>query len=245
MKSQKKDSTVPVNTPEIPQSDSVMTEATVEIKGGDQVAAEATNEVEIVETKEAIVGGAKPKKQKKETKKAVEASVEVDNIEVKPTKAKTEKKAAPKAEGKTVKKVQPKKSEVTEEAKVAEDDVDALDSRTRSFKVQLPGETDFAGRFTGLTPYQAANKALSKYFRNLENANLSDQIQVEFSIRESTRGSKRLTYVYKGNRIKLAIPITYSIKSQTGEDRVITKQYKNQLIKVKKSINKQQPVATA
>jgi hypothetical protein len=118
------------------------------------------------------------------------------------------------------------------------------DSKTRSFKVQLPGEQEFAGRFTGLTPYQAANKALSKYFRGLENVNLHDKNQVEFAIKESTRGSKRLTYSYKGNRLKLEKPITYTIKSITGEDRVITKQFKNQLIKVKKTLPKQASLST-
>ena len=109
-----------------------------------------------------------------------------------------------------------------------------LELRTRSFKVQLPDETEFRGRFTGLTPYQAANKALSKYFRNNENTNL-DTGYVLFSISESTRGSKRSIYTYKGTRIKLEKAITYSIKSSTGEDRIITKQYKNQLVKVKKN----------
>ena len=40
--------------------------------------------------------------------------------------------------------------------------------RVRSFKVRLPGNESFEGRFTGLTPYQAANKALSKYYRETD-----------------------------------------------------------------------------
>jgi len=111
-----------------------------------------------------------------------------------------------------------------------------LDSRSRSFKVKLPQEEDFSGRFTGLTPYQAANKALSKYFRTNENVNISTD-QVIFSIKESTRGSKRHEYTYNGTRIKLEQPITYTIKSINGEERIITKQYKNQLTKVKKGNN--------
>lgn len=128
-------------------------------------------------------------------------------------------------------------------APVAEDaeDGEPEDSKTRSFKVRLPNEEAFTGRFTGLTPYQAANKALSKYFRGLENATEGD-VQVNFSIRESTRGSKRHEYAYKGSRIKLEQPITYTIKSDNGEDRVITKQFKNQLIKVKKGVAKQEAV---
>ena len=124
---------------------------------------------------------------------------------------------------------------------------DADDGKTRSFKVKLPGsDEDFSGRFTGLTPYQAANKALSKFFRNNENNNISTE-PVVFSIKESTRGSKRHTYTYKGLRVKLDQAITYTIKSASGEERVITKQYKNQLIKVKKGVAPVvvQPVASA
>lgn len=125
------------------------------------------------------------------------------------------------------------------------------DGKTRSFKVKLPNTEDYTGRFTGLTPYQAANKALSKYFRNSENANLNAD-HVIFSIKESTRGSDRNVYTYRGNRIKLEVPITYTIKSKNAEgveqERVITKQYKNQLIKIKKgAVNAETvtPVATA
>jgi hypothetical protein len=122
------------------------------------------------------------------------------------------------------------------EAEVDEDD------KTRSFKVLLPNQEEYSGRFTGLTPYQAANKALSKYFRTLKNEDVSENIN--FSIRESTRGSKRNTYSYKGGRIKLAVPIKYNIKSADGEAREIVKEYKNQLVKVKKAEMKAEaPVA--
>ena len=97
----------------------------------------------------------------------------------------------------------------------------------RSFKVQLPGTEEYSGRFTGSTPYQAANKALSKYFRTVENP----KSVVTFSIRESTRGSKHGVYTYEGHRIKLETPVTYTI----GEGNTITKHHKNQLKKVKKA----------
>ena len=147
-------------------------------------------------------------------------------------------KAPVKAAGKAGKKIETMPSD---EALLLEDAVDAdavdadEDTKTRSFKVQLPGDQEYVGRFTGLTPYQAANKALSKYYRSLETVDILDKSQIEFAIKESTRGSKRLTYTYKGNRIKLETPISYTIKSLTGEERVITKQFKNQLIKVKKT----------
>lgn len=123
-------------------------------------------------------------------------------------------------------------------------DVEEIDDgKARSFKVKLPNDEDFTGRFTGLTPYQAANKALSKYFRNNENNNITTD-QVLFCIKESTRGSKRHEYTYKGTRIKLDQPITYTIKSADGNERIITKQYKNQLTKVKKGNNNVEIIST-
>jgi hypothetical protein len=99
--------------------------------------------------------------------------------------------------------------------------------RVRSFKVMLPGNESYEGRFTGLTPYQAANKALSKYYRETSKP----KKQIQFSIRESTRGSKRGVYTYNGKREKLATPVEYSIK----DGRTIVKKFKNRLTKVKKA----------
>jgi len=151
----------------------------------------------------------------------------------------TEQIAEPKNKVNKVNKVKKVKSNdekvVQKEDEVVEEEEG--DSKTRSFKVKLPSDEGFSGRFTGLTPYQAANKALSKYFRCAEN-NEGD-VNITFSIKESTRGSKRHEYNYKGSRLKLEKPITYTIKSLSGEERVITKQYKNQLIKIKKNVVKQ------
>ena len=102
--------------------------------------------------------------------------------------------------------------------------------KQRSFKVKLPTSEVYEGRFTGLTPYQAANKALSKYYR--ENKKMKKKIL--FSIKESTRGSKRLVYHYNGHREKLKVPVEYAIKSG-DETRVITKNFKNRLTKIKKA----------
>ena len=100
----------------------------------------------------------------------------------------------------------------------------------RSFKVKLPNSEVYEGRFTGLTPYQAANKALSKYYRETKKA----KSEIMFSIKESTRGSKRLVYHYNGHREKLKVPVEYVIKSG-NESRVITKNFKNRLTKIKKN----------
>lgn len=96
----------------------------------------------------------------------------------------------------------------------------------RSFKVKLPSKEEFEGRFTGLTPYQAANKALSKYFRETENP----KQEITFLICESTRKSKKSVYTYVGKRYQLEVPVKYTIQ----DGREIVKNFKNSLKKVKK-----------
>jgi len=119
----------------------------------------------------------------------------------------------------------------TEVAEAAEEQ-DCGDKRIRSFKVRLPGKEDFEGRFTGLTPYQAANKALSKYFRETDKP----KFEITFSICESTRKSKKAVYTYVGCRHKLDNPVTYNITNKdTNVSREIVKHFKNSLKKVKKS----------
>jgi len=140
-------------------------------------------------------------------------------------------KAAPKAKAAEKPAKQPKVAKKVE----AEEEGDDDEKGVRSFKVQLPGNEEFTGRFTGLTPYQAANKALSKYFRENKTA----KNEITFSIRESTRGSKRSTYTYNGKREKLGTPVKYSIKGPDGNAREIVKEYKNKLTKVKKSETKE------
>lgn len=101
----------------------------------------------------------------------------------------------------------------------------------RSFKVKLPETDTYIGRFTGLTPYQAANKALTKYYKENKNKNVSTQ--VTFTIKESTRGSKKKEYTYNGNRTKLTTPVSYPITDSNGVTKTIVKQFKNTLTKVK------------
>lgn len=154
----------------------------------------------------------------------------------KTTKAAATKATAPKAAAKTVpqkggsKKVAAKATKATKSTKAAPAKatpaVETPKKSTRSFKVQLPGEEVYTGRYTGSTPYQAANKALSKYFRTCE----APKSVITFSIRESTRGSKHNVYTYEGHRIKLDEPVSYTI----GDGNTITKHHKNQLKKVKK-----------
>ena len=131
---------------------------------------------------------------------------------------------------KTVKKVVAVKKEDEDDS--SSEVGDDTNRRPRSFKVKLPNKEVFEGRFTGLTPYQAANKALSKWFRDPENTETeSANNEITFSIWESTRKSKKALYTYTGKRLRLDIPVKYTIQ----DGREITKNFKNVLKKVKKS----------
>jgi hypothetical protein len=161
----------------------------------------------------------KESKESKESNDSTESKVPAVKPKV-PRKKKPENDAAPSAP----------------DASVLATDVDSNEKHIRSFKVRLPGSETFEGRFTGLTPYQAANKALSKYFREGERTDND----VTFSICESTRKSKKSVYTYVGKRHKLDVPVKYSIQ----DGREIVKNFKNTLKKVKKSDNGSTQLAT-
>ena len=160
-----------------------------------------------------------------ETKTKVKKTIKSD----KPVKVKADK------QGKVDKKPKTKKGKKETgddqqggELVTGDEALDGVDDKNvRSFKVKLPNNENFTGRFTGLTPYQAANKALSKYFR--ESGEIDSE--VTFSICESTRKSKRSVYTYTGKRYKLDVPVSYTIQ----DGRQIIKNFKNLLKKIKKS----------
>jgi hypothetical protein len=131
----------------------------------------------------------------------------------------------------------PKVSDTTEDAQETQEggeNVSSNEKLIRSFKVLLPEKEEYEGRFTGLTPYQAANKALSKYFRENKNVeNIANTIT--FQICESTRKSNKHEYKYTGSRVKLEVPVSYTLT----DGKVISKHFKNILKKVKKT----EPVA--
>jgi len=175
-------------------------------------------------------------------------------VEAKPTKggakkSKVEAKSTPPAkavvEAKPAKggaKKEAKEAKVAKAPKVAKAETEEEEAQVsksgkvlRSFKVQLPGQEEFSGRFTGSTPYQAANKALSKYYRTTE----SPKSTVTFVMRESTRGCKKNgnypTYTYEGYRDFLPEPVSYTITDKDGKANTIVKKHKNHLKKVKKA----------
>jgi hypothetical protein len=201
--------------------------ATTQVAATQVAATQVAAPVEVAAPTEVATSKGKNSKKSADSKKSAGVTNVVEvaaattaTVETTPKKTKGTKKAAKKQESETA-------TEVTETATAVEGEVNSNGKQIRSFKVQLPGAENYEGRFTGLTPYQAANKALSKYYRE----NKQPKKQIVFSIRESTRGSKRSTYTYNGRREKLKVPVEYSIK----DGRTIVKNFKNRLVKVKKA----------
>jgi hypothetical protein len=203
-------------------------------KGGKKVAkSEVTEEVKVEEpTTEPVTqkGGKKnlktevkveETKAESVTQKGGKKVTKTEETKVETTVQKGGKKVKVEKVPKTPKTPKPTKEDDAEESE------DLVARRIRSFKVKLPGKEEFEGRFTGLTPYQAANKALSKYFREGSDP----KAEITFSICESTRKSKKGVYTYAGKRLKLETPVTYKIQ----DGREIVKNFKNFLKKIKKS----------
>lgn len=105
------------------------------------------------------------------------------------------------------------------------------DNKTRYFKCVYNGEE--IGRFSGKKPKQAANKALTSIIRSnvLDGTDLTGQ-NINFSVRECTRGSKHKEYKYNGIREKLENP-TYVHIGAPGKGKEIIYNYINKVQKQK------------
>jgi len=101
--------------------------------------------------------------------------------------------------------------------------------KSRSFKIKI-GEEKAYGRYTGESPYQAANKALSELIRKKKSDGKTTAGKISFTLIESTKGSKHKEHQYVGKRIALKEAITY----ETNDGVKVTKQFKNELKKLKK-----------
>ena len=207
-------------------ADSKVKKSRKKVKQVEEVKQAEELKVEVEEVKQADedkVGGGNVKTPKTPKAKTLKAKV---------PKAKVLKAKVPKAKvSKTPKQDDSEKVKATidvdDDENVADVD-ETSDRRVRSFKVKLPDNADYEGRFTGLTPYQAANKALSKYFREGKK---DLNTEISFCICESTRKSKKHVYTYTGSRVQLATPVKYTIQ----DGREIVKNFKNNLKKVKKA----------
>ena len=117
------------------------------------------------------------------------------------------------------------------EAPAPEQDDEAGDGRLRYFKLMYGGEVK--GRFCGRKPKQAANKAFSSIIKEkLSGGGNGVVSNVDFSIRECTRGSKQKDYYYTGSREELKNHVEVQIQSG-GSTKTITYKFQNKLQKSK------------
>ena len=110
--------------------------------------------------------------------------------------------------------------------------------KIRYFKMVDPSTGNSFGRFTGVTPRQAASKAFTtllqkrKTVGELVGESINDNQSTEIHVKESTRGCSGKTYCYKASRTKLPEPLSVSIKNPTtGEEKTIIYKYNNRIIK--------------
>ena len=101
--------------------------------------------------------------------------------------------------------------------------VDTKEKSKRTFKI-VGADGIASSRFTGSTPKQAADKALTQLYRRAVDAGTANESgvhEIDFTIKETTRGSKGKEFNYHGKREELKEPKQYTIKSGDKE-RVIT-----------------------
>jgi hypothetical protein len=103
-------------------------------------------------------------------------------------------------------------------------------NKTRYFK--CISDKECHGRFSGLKPKQAANKAFSSILRMNGGGDSNLNKKIKFHIVECTRGSKQKTFYYEGTRTKLDNPISVNIKGGNNNKQIVYK-YKNMIKKCK------------
>lgn len=186
------------------------TKKTTTAKGGAKTTAKATKA---------------PAKAAKAPAKATKAPAKGGAKASAPAKKATKAKSAPAK--KTVSKAAKSASKAKSAVKAKEEGV-VEEKKGRHFKCIYNGET--FGRFSGSKPKQAANKALTSLVKTHNITN-----EIEFSIVECTRGSKRKTHNYRGKRVKLETPMIVQV-GKGDNQKEITYNYNNDLHKLKANV---------
>lgn len=122
---------------------------------------------------------------------------------------------------------------------------------TRYFKCMIDGEC--AGRYTGVKPKQAANKAFTAIIRNNGGSDSNVNKPYKFEIVECTRGCRKKSFNYEGVRIKLETPlivqigkgdkakqITYNFTNKIAKQKVVKQKVVKQKV-IKEKVVKQKP----
>lgn len=180
-------------------------------------------------TKTAKKAGAKSKKVTSATKQTVKTTTKATAKGGKKAAAKGKKKAT-KGKKKAVKKTKAKTTQA------------AGARKTRYFKLKNDEEDETHGRYSGLKPKQAANKAFTSLLKRLIEQEAEDKTSVvgneyNFTIIECTRGRKHKEFHYTGIRKELPKPVEVKKvqKDTKGNDveKTITYRYKNFVRKFK------------
>jgi hypothetical protein len=107
--------------------------------------------------------------------------------------------------------------------------------KQRFFKFIVRKTGESIGRYRGHTPKQAGSKALSKYTKRLMRDGEPVPKNIDFFIRESTRGGGKKIYGYVGTREKLKKPQILKTIDQTGGKKTTKKivyNYRNKIRKI-------------
>lgn len=121
-------------------------------------------------------------------------------------------------------------SHVTEHAIDNEEEPNTDYPKRRFFKlcaIDENGQEHTTGRFVGLKPKQAANKAFAML---CQQKNIGEENTI-FNIKECTRGAKQKMYTFEGRREKLTKPQKITIKNPDGSSRDICYTFANRITK--------------
>lgn len=106
-------------------------------------------------------------------------------------------------------------------------------SNVRYFKLINAKTGEAYGRYTGVTPKQAASKGFTKMLQKMKSENKKLPKQCVIYLRESTRNSAKKYYGYEASRQKLKESQQFVIiDKETNKEKVITYNYRNRIKKV-------------
>uniref|UniRef100_A0A6C0CAW7 Chromosomal protein MC1 domain-containing protein n=1 Tax=viral metagenome TaxID=1070528 RepID=A0A6C0CAW7_9ZZZZ len=176
---------------------------------------------------------AKTAKGKKEVEDVEEPEVNVEDMDL---KKKAKKPAAKKpATKKPAAKPKAKKSAGSKTAKPkakTSGKVSKSGDKVRYFKRIDAKNLTSHGRYTGVTPKQAASKGFTKMVQEYKKKGRAVPPSLTIFLRESTRGSTGKVYGYTAERLKLDSPQELEIVDKvSGDTKKITYEYRNKIRK--------------
>jgi len=174
----------------------------------------------------------------KHTKKVEETETEIptgaDDFDLKKKRPAAKKTAAkkPAAKKPAAKKSAAKKSAGSKTAKPKSGKMSKSGDKVRYFKRIDSKTLKSHGRYTGVTPKQAASKGFTKMVQQYKKKGRTVPPSLTIFLRESTRGSSGKVYGYTAERQKLDQPQMLTIVDKVnGEEKQITYEYRNKIRK--------------